>query len=201
MPSKKEIAETFILTKLGGQIADIKIKPRDIYTYMDMVYNEIIGIEIEKNGQGSRSLSASAKAFEKDELSYYYDEARQETFIVVPIRYNEDGIIEVKPINGPAMAMQPNGSQTIYNALESGTSENGIAYVEGEKIYLKDSGKIDCCEYSVKVIPSAESMEEDETFTIPFGYGSIFTQRLIDMIEGNRGYMSKKTNDQNENTK
>lgn len=201
MPTKKEIAETFILTKLGGQIADNKIKPNDIYVYMDMVYNEIIGLEIDKNGAESSTLSASARTFEKDELLYYYDEGRDESFLVVPTDYNEASLIEVRPIKGPAMVMQRNGAQSIYNELESGTTENGIAYLEGDRIYLKDSGKIDCCAYLVKVIPSATTFDESETFPIPHGYGTIFTSRLLDMIEGNRAYLAKKTNDQNENTK
>lgn len=199
MATKRQIAEAIILNKSGGNISDTKIQPRDLYVYIEMAINEAIGVYAAKQRLSAENVTAFTKTYTGEELAFYYDETRDETFIIAPVDFGESGLVQVRPPQGPAMAIQKIGQATIYNELEAGEIENGVVYCEGHKIYLKDSGKIDCCEMAVTVRPNASSYDEDEEIDIPEGMGVIFIDRVMALAEGNRVFKYKDTNDQNKN--
>lgn len=198
MPTKKEIADTIILNKAGGQVADEKFDRRDMYVYIDMAFNDVLG-----KARADKRITSNASYVERIEdsdIQKYYDKNKNETFFVLPKLIVDGGLLDVRPPQGKSFFIQKPGSDTIYNELESGQTDNTTVYQVGERIYIKDSGEYDCC-IDVLCIPAGVSYGEDVDMPIPAGYGSYFMERLLAFAEGNKANYQKKTIDSNPNTK
>jgi hypothetical protein len=76
MPTKKEIADTIILNKSGGQVADEKFDRRDMYVYIDMAFNDVLG-----KARADKRITSNASYVERIEdidIAKYYDKNKND---------------------------------------------------------------------------------------------------------------------------
>lgn len=205
MLTKKKIAELIRLRLSGGDIGYTnKVDERDIYEVTSVVISSLIAADYKDSMMhGSFDINGSwLKTFENVQVKE--STSRKEFYIDLPAYLvslpSDRGLRMVCPMEDQSTqyTVTNNNSAAVFSDLEAGAMQR-TCYIEGNRVYFPKWTR-GCCKVLVKMIPSVDTLTENELLPIPGIMEDMLLEKVYAKFKDQTFMKEKKTNDANANT-
>ena len=202
MITKGKMADLVILQLSGGDPERKKaILKQDVYAWLDNAIAGILNKDLRSKTGPNSIPSVMVKTFREKKM--FIDKSRDMVFVklrTMPITLDHDrGLIDIWPDKGSQkpLSIQPAGSDKVFVALGTGgLTDRYSAELEGNKLYLVDWPKTDCCPVNIRMVPTTEHLADDDPLPLPAGY----QEEILRMASQWFGVQAEVPNDQTNNS-
>lgn len=211
MITKKQLAETIIIQKMGGNPSTTSpIQERDVFAMADMVCAELIAQDIQLQLRSSGGFDIDSDwVVQFENVPIAYDKKIEQTYINLPAtRVSLVGDVDIQYVGwragGEKFPQEQQSSHQAWSLLEAGvpTSNSYPYYIVGNKVYFRTLPKRYVGKkLMVRMVAGIDGYGPTDPLPVPTAFAAMLMERLGNMFQVQISTKAKNNNDSNSNVR